>query len=195
MEGEVVLSKLTEQIRAELGRWVFPTCIPLLLSVGYAASVQLSSSGWVTSMALLGGDGASEEDAGLWKSYFVVESLPIPGWQFRWHICGRVSHFGRACLFFLTVSQLEVVFFMSLEILEWRGAFLQIRIGQDSSFLIFRFSCAVSLYWCIFKMHQKKQLSSHPRAFALVCFTFECCYVVLFWFYTVHHQIKFKILF
>lgn len=53
----------------------------------------------------------------------------------------------------LSVSQLEVVFFTSWEILEWRGAFLQTCIEQDSSFLTLRFSCDVSLYWCIFKIH------------------------------------------
>lgn len=83
MEGEAVLSKLTEQIRTELGWRVFPTCIPLLLSVGYAASVQLSSSGWVPFMVLHGGDEVSEEDAGLWKRYFIVESLSVPDWQLR----------------------------------------------------------------------------------------------------------------
>lgn len=83
MEVEVVLSKLTEQIRAELGWHVFPSCIPLLLSEGYAASVQLSSSGWVPFMVLHAGDEVSEADTGLWKGYFVVESLSVPDWQLR----------------------------------------------------------------------------------------------------------------
>lgn len=185
MEGGVILSKLTEQIRAELGWRVSLTCIPLLLPVGYAASVQLSSWGCVPFMVPHGGDEASEEDAGLWKMFFVVESLPIPAVQMT-HPWESLTLFGRACLFFLTVSQLEVVFCMSLEILKWRRAFIQICIGQDSSFLTLRFSCVISLYWCIFKMQQKKLLSSHPRAFALVSFAFEWCYVLLFWLYTVH---------
>lgn len=36
--------------------------------------------------------GGDEEDAGLWKWYFVVEPFSVPDWQFGWHIHGRVSH-------------------------------------------------------------------------------------------------------
>lgn len=61
------------------------------------------------------------------------------------HPWERLALFGRACLFFPVIEQPEVVFFLSLETLEWHGAFLQIHIGQDSSFLILRFSCSVSL--------------------------------------------------
>lgn len=149
MEVEVVFSKLTEQIRAELG-WHFPHLHSFLLSLGYAASVQLSSSGWVPFMVLHRGDEASEEDAGVWKRCFTVTS-PHAWLAVQMTLVG-VSHclVEPACL---SVSQLEVVFFTSLEILEWRGAFLQICIEQDSSFLTLRFSCDVSLYWCIFKMH------------------------------------------
>lgn len=79
MEVEVVLSKLTEQIRAELGWHVFPSCIPLLLSEGYAASVQLSSSGWVPFMVLHAGDEVYEAAFGrgisLWNlSLFLTGS-------------------------------------------------------------------------------------------------------------------------
>lgn len=191
MEGEFVFSKLTEQVRAELGWHVFPTCIlccyQWVIQHLYSSALQAGFLSWSfmeetkrlkrmqafgrgislqnLSPCLTGSsdDTSVGESHTLWQSLLVLPQRLTTGGCFL-HVFGD---FGVTWGFSPNMYWARLIFFNT------------------------RFSCAVLLYWCIFKMHQKKLLSSHPQSlcFSLLYFWVMLCSVMLFWFYAVH-QIK-----